>query len=882
MADIDAEFATTAGVEPWPALGSLEEKRAVLARVRSREPNQEQVVLLRTALVSNEDVPADEIMDVIMWLDGNETLDGNGKHYQRGVIAQLYDEALAKASSAKARIALHRGLAVYRPVGSKDGRVSPQTAERLAAQLRSSREPEEQRVLVSLLRDRAGFDEVGILSAANTWLADRSRTLTRDDIQLWASAASRAAASQGALSERLLSEASDRLREAMPRVEADAVLTAVQLLAGDLFILGAGDALRRYARHADATVRQAVIPGLIKLGEDGHTLVREMIAGDSNSEVLRVACDALESAGEDSAALLRLVSNNPNTDLTARLILRRTLRGSQNDRWWSHLRTAWPTLGAPVRDALRRTWREDGEWLERRFHHPFWWEFWHDILRSRVDGAAAAAAVSWIVRPLDEIVGAFDFESVSGLRRDEAVEVRALPLLRFAYLAAAQNPRGAPLKDVLRGSDFDLDKLAAEEEHYDAARDELAGLQAQLNRQAAELGADVLADLRREAFRGEGPQATRDRIREAAYGPLSEQLREVERMSRDVGFQPGGERFYRLFRASEALLPTLRETGCSFAGNPGPDGILGEYQPTDRSITLFSPMIELAGAEVARHLGRPRGAIDPLVRTVVEVHEFAHAHLHLGADARRSIWASPEDGSVAHHEALAQSYTRRLIGGMDEPALVDVLRVLEGWLPSEYRFADLLDSADAEDLRGWVVGARRGKPEQTLDDTATNVIRALPGYLTLVASQLPGSSFQTLMGNLRKILKRMEVDRAPEVSAELLSVVGALPQAPVVLGSFLQGGWPTPGRLNWLLFEARIAGPPSGDRPLRFIKRDGYVRALSSTKPAALSGDLPSLRECSATLTMLCSAAGRTVEDERRPDDAPAEAAGARQKRGRR
>lgn len=861
MAGVDEALATSEGVEPWPANGSREEKQVVLARVRDRKATPDQVAVLQQALASNEDVwLSSEIMSTLLWCTGHETRRDDSRSYPAARIDAVYEEALGAAASTLARIALHRGYASYSPAGSTTGMLRGEDAERLARHLGASRDPAEQRVLVDLLRNRAGYDEARLLEALNTMLDNPSRTITNHDLILWERAVSKVAAEQSWRKDGVLLDASQRLTRYMWRLsDTSSLITALAFLSGEGFRKDLSAVFLGHAAHAEPSVRRAAIPGLVKLGDQGRAKLISMVSEDTDQDVLEAVWTSLEKSGSSQLDLIRLISNHTNCTLSVRVVLQRLSR-RHGGAIWDPMQTLWPCLKPSLRDAIRRTWRQDVDLVEQSFHHPGWWDLMHELRHRTGEGVSGLAAMSWLTRPFDDVLGSVDFEQVSGLRREFPVEIRSVDILRFSYLADASDRHGQSLGDLLHRSDLSVEELIAEEDRYDLTRDRLSRLRHELDQYAAQVGSDVLAELRRGDAGDERSvsRRVRDRLGELGDRHILELVREVERLSKDAGFQSGGEQFYRLFNATKRLIPTLREVGVSFDGLVGPDGILGEYQPVDKSVTLFGPMIDLAADAVARQLGRPESEVSPLVRTVVEVHELAHAHLHLGRDARGGIWDTPGAGSIAHHEAVAQAYTRRLLAGMDLPGMKDVLSVMEGWLSPEYRYADLLDPMDAEDLRTWVVTARKARASVTLEAVAGTVAQTLPGYLSMLAGQISLRAFRHTTEDLQGLLSRPAPHVSPDGLVELLTVVGALPNVTTILGVFLPGGWPTPDRLAWLRFESRIAGPPVGERPLRFIKHHGYVRAVSATPPVAVAGPLPSLEQCASALEALRTAAGQS------------------------
>jgi hypothetical protein len=140
------------------------------------------------------------------------------------------------------------------------------------------------------------------------------------------------------------------------------------------------------------------------------------------------------------------------------------------------------------------------------------------------------------------------------------------------------------------------------------------------------------------------------------------------------------------------------------------DGLLGEFHPVDRTITIYANMIRiLAGHPKLRALGAPRSDVEGALRRIALLHEMAHAYLVYGADCDGACWHGYHNASQSLHESLATEYTHRL--AREDGSLVRaVWETLEPLLPSEYR-ADGLP-ASGEQLRAFVVMARTGQVVQ--------------------------------------------------------------------------------------------------------------------------------------------------------------------------
>jgi hypothetical protein len=840
---VSADLPARPDVLAWPVGGKYDEKAAALDEIARREPRGDQADILVASLA---DEASEHFATKLLWQvcrhRGFER-EENGKTCLRGwePLTRAYQEALGRATSAGVRIALHRAFASY----NQDQPISGDRAELFASRLAKADSTDEQRALLSLLQSRAHYDDTRLLRIATSWLANERRSLTKEDIEVWRDTLVSACKKDERGATRIRAEAAEILLKALPRLgDLEACALAIEILGSDLRTDESDRVLMESLHRAEPEVRRAALSGVAATSV-GSSEVRRILASDADDSVLGAAWDALQKAGDDPVTLLLELARNPHLKAATDVVRGRVLH-SEN---LSMLRRAWPALAAPFRSELESRWRHDGEWMERRFHHPMWRELWHDLLhRGRPDGVASAAAISWVTRPLHDVLGVYDFDTITGLRRDDPVEIRTERVFRFGFLADAESGDGAPLRDVLtRRREFDLDDLAELEVRYDQERDDVARLARQINELATQLGDEVLAVVRRWTLLGERPRF--EKLGEQ-LGPAGERLAHLlkEHVQRQQQLAGQGEGpFWGLHQASRHLAEFLPRVGCRFDGLVAPDGVLGEYNCEDRSVTLFGPMIELAAGDAARSLGRPVDEIAPLARTIVELHELAHAHVHLGRDASRGLWGQPEDATAAFHEGLAQSYTRRIVAEMNEPRLREVLGAMEAWLPPEYRFADLLDDVDAERLRSWFVSRRHVQPARTLDDVVGSLLKAVPGYLRIVESTLGRQPLSATVARLRAALKAAIDANSHERPASLdalLSVLAEQPNAAPILGAFLVGGWPSDDDRRWLLHEARIAGTPVGKRPLRFIRKRDRIMAISESKTAAELGLGAALRAC--------------------------------------
>ncbi len=150
------------------------------------------------------------------------------------------------------------------------------------------------------------------------------------------------------------------------------------------------------------------------------------------------------------------------------------------------------------------------------------------------------------------------------------------------------------------------------------------------------------------------------------------------------------------------------------------DEVLGRYDPTNRSITLYRVGIKAASERVGRpaeHLGK-----------IVRIHEYAHAIFHVGLTQGERMESRRDEGvpiprleektaqfrsvEVTVHESLAQLMTLHAIHRMIETArhaesrsvLEEMLRTfwsLNQIQPPEYRVDDFKDIPRRRIVKGF-------------------------------------------------------------------------------------------------------------------------------------------------------------------------------------
>jgi hypothetical protein len=617
--------------------------------------------------------------------------------------------------------------------------------------------------------------------------------------------------------------ARERLLSALPFLPPGGRAYAIALLGRELFHEDALRSIEAALRDPDTPVRHAAIGWLSRFpAGEAARIAWDLLAVEPDQDLLWELASFLRvEQGADDAAIARALAQNPNRRAFAAVVHEKLRQGKGRRQrhgdwltWADLLRRLWPGLPPECRDAIE-------EWPRIHQDQDPRLEWWSEIRArlSAADPATAALVGSALARPFHETIGAYDFEAVTGLRRRHPVTFKTLPLLRFGFLASASTRDGRRVTEIIdeRHALTLDDALLAAERAFDERRDELAKVNHEVNELARELGRDLTSMMRARDF------TLRDHPWD--LGSHAERFRDLAHrhgeLSTILDLYGHSSRFSILRRATEHLLPLLREAGCSFRGLPGPDGVLGEYSPLQQGITLFGPMIELAAADLESRVGPEAKNVPALLRTAVEIHALAHAHVHLSEDASGRIWEEPGRSSREYHEALAQLYTRHLVSRIAEPGLVKVLEEIERWLPEAYSAADLLERLDREEVRAYVIRRRLRPPKRTIEDVVAAVLDALPGYVSMIQGLMTPESSEDLHRSAGGAIAALEESlsdarRFTQAVEAFFGVIEGLPQANASIAPFVRGGWPDAEDLVWLCFEALTGGGGSAREPIRF------------------------------------------------------------------
>lgn len=884
-------YLTTNAPVPYPQNGNYSEKKEFIDKVRILPPSEEQATILRNALTleTNQSFTS-SLISSLLHHEGCENNDERGTHYQVDDIDRVYDQAIKTALNTQIRIALHHGYAEYRSLGSKDGLIASSRAEKLAKILNNTIDFDEQKVLISILRNRAAYNEETLLKIMNNWLNDKSRILTYDDINLWITTLRNVCKNETWHTKNIKAEARNSLINIFPNISDTKIKKqTIELLVTDLidyecmktFLKAIKDdtpevryiivrnigsieekdkrtsnqILYEAIKDDDSSVKAEATRYICKLGEEGKSIAIQILSSSKDSSIIYSAWEALSEYGESHELLLRYIANNPNTEASVKTVIEKIYRyGEKVFYKQNSFSKLWASFPSKFKDELNYQWKTNFRLFDYHFHRKYCFEFYHDVLyKHRDNPTVIASTMSWVKRPFYEIINAYDFESITGLHRDEPVNFYSSSFLRFGFLSRTKSFDEIELSDLrnIRNNNMpSLNELAEEELDFDRERDKLANLRKELVILAKYLSDESLEQLRREEFSRENI----DKIIAEKKESFINLEKEVQKLEKEL-FSEQSEKFWNLRRASEQWKKHLSEVGCSFKGILSPDGVLGEYSPSDKSITLFPEMINLAVKDISRKIKLSTTEIEPLVRTIVELHELAHAHIHLGKDVCKGIWDNPEHGSHAYHESIAQIFTRRIVLSMNVPNLSKVLEQMELWLPKEYMIADTLEYFDTEELRSYIIKTRKILPKSKFEELFTCILKGLPSYLMLLNNQFEEQDWigkSNLLDKLDFVLKAKNRD-IYSAFTELFKSIEPLPNAKTIIGAFIPGGWPSEKEFYWILFEAQIQGQPVGKKPLRYIHKDDFIFAISQSQSSAEIGLQEVLKKCHADIIQLSS-----------------------------
>lgn len=454
---------------------------------------------------------------------------------------------------------------------------------------------------------------------------------------------------------------------------------------------------------------------------------------------------------------------------------------------------------------------------DRWFHdwpfHPVFEKLFHgrfrDLMQQSRSDEEALARLSQVMgfQPLYSFFNLKGIDDLTSLRVDEAVTYEDSNLLRFAALVELATTReGSSIERIIDGVTDrrgESQRLLEQEQEYDHLREDLALLRRQLQDLLAEEA--VFSDVDERIGNEVRPGA-----RQAEIDRISEQIKDI---SRHISHQGEGP-LPALRKATERLLPALREYRVSFK-RLDIEGVLGEYDFVERKVTLYPPMIELAARDLVQGVssfGDIKEVIGAL-RTVVDIHETAHASLHLGKDSDGRNWSNLTSCSVVLHEGLAQFYTYALIKRVGDKKLLDAFESLSRKQPEEYGLWSLLASCSLEKLRRFILAQRSGERLPTILDITAEAMRVVAANREWIRSRMGDEGWQAFVAQVSALgttLRNSEsTSQLATACNQFLNACDAFPAVRLLLSAVLADGFPSEEDRCLLQMAAICQKPPA-------------------------------------------------------------------------
>jgi hypothetical protein len=274
----------------------------------------------------------------------------------------------------------------------------------------------------------------------------------------------------------------------------------------------------------------------------------------------------------------------------------------------------------------------------------------------------------------------------------------------------------------------------------------------------------------------------------------------------------------------------LRERGVTFR-RLVIEGVLGEYDFVERKVTLYPPMIELAAQDLlptARSF-RSVEELKAVLSTVVDIHETAHANLHLGKDSDGRQWVDPRQGSVALHEGLAQFYTLALIKQVGDKKLEEAFKALSAKQPEEYTLWSVLEPCSLESVRQFVLAQRSGQRLTTIFEVAAEAMQIVTANREWLRKRTGKGAWQAFIARLERIVPELEAAKSPLQLAsacnELLEACDSLPAVRQLLDAILWNRFPSEQDRCLLQMAAICQKPPDPDAYSRTTLRAISMKA---------------------------------------------------------
>lgn len=610
------------------------------------------------------------------------------------------------------------------------------------------------------------------------------------------------------------------------------------------------------AEDGNCLVRRAAAEALVKLSPASvEKLIGALDSG--NKRLVEPVSEALAKIGERRAlpALVRAVRRFPNSDDCLESLIR--LAGEHAPHYvlaafrgipsiaridfmhrllWicegrelyapAALRHLWWHLSQIERQALEGYFND--RWLHDWFFHPpfeIFYELFRDLRRR---ARSREEALAWLRQAigfpsLRAFFNLTSMEDLTALRMDEFVAYEELNVLRFAALMELATARdGASIEQVINEVSEWREaarRLLEREAECDRLREEIAIRRRRL-RELLEEEARLLGEVEREE-RGRPLEQVQEEIRST-----SEEIEELNRQLDGRGEGP----LPMLQRETERLLPVLRQRGVTFK-RLVVEGVLGEYDFVEHKVTLYPPMIELAARDLLGDgliSGNPE-ELTAVLSTIVDMHETAHANLHLGKDSDGGQWANLTRGSVALHEGLAQFYTLALIKRVGDRQLEEVFRALSTKQPEEYNLWQVLEPCSLESVRGFVLTQRNGRKLKTIFEVTAEAMQIVAANSRWLQQRAGDGAWQAFIAQLERIVPALQNAQSPLQLAracdQLLAACASFPAVKRLLDAILVGGFPSEEERCLLQMVAICQKPPPPDAYSRTTLRAISMKA---------------------------------------------------------
>jgi hypothetical protein len=407
---------------------------------------------------------------------------------------------------------------------------------------------------------------------------------------------------------------------------------------------------------------------------------------------------------------------------------------------------------------------------------------------------------------------------------DDIVMYEEINVLRFAALMELATTRdGTSIERVIDEATNNREgtarRLLEQEAEFDRIREEIAIRRGQL-RQLVEEELRLLGEVEGDEG-GRSLQEVQAEIRRIGE--------DIEALDRQLDGQGEGP-LATLRRATERLLPVLRDRGVVFR-RLVVEGVLGEYDFVEHKVTLYPPMIELAARDLQPTVSSIRSVeelVDALT-TVVDIHETAHANLHLGKDSDAKQWMDPRKGSIALHEGLAQFYTLALIKRLGDRKLEEVFKALSEKQTEEYKLWSVLEPCSLEDVRQFVLAQRNEQHLTTIFDVAVESMQVVAAERERLRQSMGEDAWQAFTEQLEQTVSLLEKAESPIELAtacdKLLAVFASFSIVSQLLDATLRDRFPSEKDRCLLQMAAICQKPPDRNTYSRTTLRAISIRA---------------------------------------------------------